>query len=522
MGPEPFNAPRFTDSLKRAAGVGPALGSTIGAFAGGVPGAAIGGAAGEGFEQITRHAREIPGAVVDVARNLVQQPRATLRGAAEGVAQGVTDVATAAGLGGALEAGGQAAMKGLGSAAQAVYRGYLKPSLASKALGKADAVVKTALDEALPITAEGGAKAQRLISQINGQVKTILAKTPGTADLADLADQLRVWAAKQFYRPGVASSDYEAALKVADSIDKHASLTRAFHGSPHAFDAFSFAKAGTTTDAGFLGKGAYFSTDPVVAGNFANQYRATLKLEHPLTVELPSFATDKTALVRKALGLSATADADAIKNAAVAKGYDGVIVDYTPTGYKHQEIAVFNPENIAAFKNISTAGPKGLAGLDVPLTVAQETKQALQKGASAAYGTQSNATTTAQKVGARLIRKDIESKAPVAALNASESRLIDTAKAIARAVQREKNQYTLTGTKSMIAGVVGGEEYQRTGDPWTAAAKALALRYALKPAVASRLAIVAYRIGKLPGIAPASAARLALAALSETGAEEGP
>ncbi len=385
--PNAFNPPRFTESLQKATGVGPAVGSTVGAMVGGVPGAAIGGAAGLGYEQIARHAKELPGAVVDVARNLVQQPRATLKGAAEGLAQGVSDVGTATGVGAALEAGGQFAMKGLGNAAEAVYRGYLKPSLATKSIGKAQAIVKTALDEALPITSEGAAKAQRLISQINGQVKSILAKTPGTADLVDIADQVRIWAAKQFYRPGVASSDYEAALKVADSIDRHAALN--------------------------LPPGA-----------------------------IPS-------------------------------------------------------------------------RIEVPLAAAQEVKQGLQAGARAAYGTQSNAATTAYKVGASATRQAIEAKAPVGALNAQEGRLIDTARAIARAVEREKNQYVMTGTKSMVAGLLGGEEYSRTGDPFSAAAKALAVRAALTPQVASRLAIIASRIGKLPGIAPASAARLALAAISE-------
>ncbi len=89
------------------------------------------------------------------------------------------------------------------------------------------------------------------------------------------------------------------------------------------------------------------------------------------------------------------------------------------------------------------------------------------------------------------------------------------ARAVAQGVEREANQNRLVGVKTVASALAGGAEYQRTGDPYTAAAKAMALRYALSPEVASRMAIYAYRLGKIPGVAPAMAARLGLAVLSE-------
>jgi hypothetical protein len=110
------------------------------------------------------------------------------------------------------------------------------------------------------------------------------------------------------------------------------------------------------------------------------------------------------------------------------------------------------------------------------------------------------------------MRQAIEKEAPeVAGLNARESKLIDTARAINRAIGREGNQYKMHGTKALIGGMVGTEETARTGDPWSSAAKGLAVTLALQPGVASRAAIIASQLGRMSGIAPASAARVALA-----------
>ena len=177
-------------------------------------------------------------------------------------------------------------------------------------------------------------------------------------------------------------------------------------------------------------------------------------------------------------------------------------------------------DNIDAHPSLNI--PPGSAPGPLPrdLEAANEAKRTLQNSAGdRAFGVERTAATEAEKKGAYELRKEIEYRAPaVGPLNARESKLIDAAKAISRAVEREANQNSLVGVKTVLAAGAGGAEYGRTGDPYTAAAKALALRAALKPEVASKMAIVAYKIGqRIPGTAPASAARLALAALQGEG-----
>ena len=382
--------------LERAVGAGPMVGSTVGAIAGGVPGAIIGGAAGRGYQDLIEHAKEIPGAVVDVAKGLVNNPRETLGGFAEGAESGAIDSGLAGAVGGALEYGGNLAMKGLQNAAGAVYRGYLKPSLAAVNVKKAQQIVQTALEEAIPLTNKGIAKASSTISELNAEVQRILAARQnisqtvhGDIDLHDIAEKVRSFARGKYFKPGTPSEDFDAAMKVADNIDKHASL-----------------------------------------------------------------------------GL--------------------------PPG--------------------AQPGPT-----PVDLTTANEVKTSLRDSAGKnAFGVERSAAQEAEKQGARNLRMDIETRAPaVGPLNARESKLLDTVKAIRQAVERDANQNPLYGVKSIIAAGAGGAEYGKSGDPWTAAATALGTRYMLRPEMVSKMAILAYRIGKLPGVAPASAARLALAALSE-------
>ncbi|HUT91584.1 MAG TPA: hypothetical protein VMY37_18950, partial [Thermoguttaceae bacterium] len=90
----------------------------------------------------------------------------------------------------------------------------------------------------------------------------------------------------------------------------------------------------------------------------ANQYRAEVSLENPLRVELPDMKTDKGATVRKALGLPESATSAEMTAAARAKGYDGVVLDYSPVGYKHQEILAFDASSTKILtKNIVPAQP---------------------------------------------------------------------------------------------------------------------------------------------------------------------
>jgi hypothetical protein len=131
---------------------------------------------------------------------------------------------------------------------------------------------------------------------------------------------------------------------------------KAYHGSPHDFDAMSLAKAGTTTDEGLLGRGLYLSTDKAVAARSPHKYEAEVSLENPLRVDFPKWTADKKRITTDALGLSPTASAEEMRTAAIAKGHDGVVLDYSPVGYNQKEIAVFDEKLISIVKKYGIAG----------------------------------------------------------------------------------------------------------------------------------------------------------------------
>lgn len=132
---------------------------------------------------------------------------------------------TEGGLQAALQGGGETIPKLIGKAGTAVYRGYLKPSLAGKEIAKAKEIVDTAIREWLPVTQSGVDRGKRIIGQLNNEVNQELANaTGGVVDLHKIADRVRAWADRTYNRAGAPSSDLLSALKVADEIDAHPSL----------------------------------------------------------------------------------------------------------------------------------------------------------------------------------------------------------------------------------------------------------------------------------------------------------
>lgn len=356
---------------------GTVLGMGVGGVPGAVGGAALGGAGGEGFKQAINFLRG--------------QPSPTTEGAA------ALEMAKQGGLQGALEAGGAAVSKGLAVGGKAVYRGYLKPSLAKSSVGKANEIVDAAIDEALPVTRAGVGEARNIIGTLRAKVDDILATTSGTVDLKSVADRLRTWAKAEYGHAGM-DADYDAALAVADSLDKSSALAQT-----------------------------------------------------------------------------------------------------------------------------------GRLATDVPLSEANTIKRGLYRQVGTnQYGMPSQPATTARKAAGRFIKEDLEAAAPsIAPLNARESKLIPVAKAINQAVEREANQNPLYGMKTIAAGGLalgaGGGTYAISHDPIKgAAALALTLagRVALSPAVATRAAIVAQKLGE-QGIAAPLAARLAVQAVSEMQGQAG-
>lgn len=188
--------------------VGGIGGTVAGLGVGGVPGA-IGGAA-------------VGGGAGEAARQLMNRWRGTDAPQSAGAA--AAGIATEGAIQGGMEAAGGLVAKGAKTLGTAVYRGYLKPSLAGTEIAKAREIVETGIANALPITKGGEARAARLIGQINGQVEAALKGSSETVDLTAIANRVRAFAKKTYYRPGVPMQDFEAAMKVADEIDKHPSL----------------------------------------------------------------------------------------------------------------------------------------------------------------------------------------------------------------------------------------------------------------------------------------------------------
>lgn len=169
-----------------AASAAPSVGGIVGGMTGGVPGAVIGGAAGEGYGQLIKHATELPGAVADVARNVVAHPVETARGAYEGMKQGAED----AGIAGAVQGAGQLIGTGLVKGASAVA-----PWLMSQAASPAAALARefpdlsqTMLDNALTVTGGGLAKARQLLGAAKATANAALDTAHAAGASVPIAD----------------------------------------------------------------------------------------------------------------------------------------------------------------------------------------------------------------------------------------------------------------------------------------------------------------------------------------------
>jgi hypothetical protein len=156
---------------------------------------------------------------------------------------------------------------------------------------------------------------------------------------------------------------------------------------------------------------------------------------------------------------------------------------------------------------------------NVSLSKANDVKAGLDQSVGEAnFGIDRGATKTAQKVARRGVRQAIEAQAPnVAPLNARESKLIDLANALQRATGREGNRNALYGVPTMAAAASGAAELSAGAGRYGAGAMALAVRMGLTPAVATKAAILAAKMGdQLPGTAVADVARIAVQTISQS------
>jgi hypothetical protein len=118
---------------QKAADMLPMAGGMVGSLVGGgIPGAALGGAAGQGYGQLLKHLGEIPGAVMDVGRNLMNPATrgATIQGGMEGMTKGVKDAGISGAIQGGSEAVGGVLAKGMKAAAPRLMQSMVKPSKA--------------------------------------------------------------------------------------------------------------------------------------------------------------------------------------------------------------------------------------------------------------------------------------------------------------------------------------------------------------------------------------------------------
>lgn len=188
----------WTDTIADAL---PTAGGIIGGLAGGIQGAGIGGAAGEGYRQLVKHAGEIPGAIADVSRNIFTQPAATLRGAIGGAGSGALEAVEEGGK----QAAGEAIGLGVGAVAKpvlkhvagAVMQSAVKPGVkaTTRAFMRGVApedlpVVKTLLNEGISVSQGGIAKLDKIISASNDEVSDIIKNLPGAIQPSNVAKRV--------------------------------------------------------------------------------------------------------------------------------------------------------------------------------------------------------------------------------------------------------------------------------------------------------------------------------------------
>jgi hypothetical protein len=151
-----------------------------------------------------------------------------------------------------------------------------------------------------------------------------------------------------------------------------------------------------------------------------------------------------------------------------------------------------------------TAGTPPRPAQPLAAADAQAMKQGTYNILRNKYGEQGSATVEAQKALARGLKEEIAKQFPeISNLNAAESRLLDLAPTLERAVNRISNNHTLGIGGPIFAGGVKAV----TGSTGTAATLGVLKSVVDIPAVKSQLAIALSKGAKIPY--PAAAARVA-------------
>ena len=80
-------------------------------------------------------------------------------------------------------------------------------------------------------------------------------------------------------------------------------------------------------------------------------------------VQATKWEENKTAIITTALGLPKTATAAEITREAQKQGHDGVVLDYSPLGYHHQEVVAFDPKQ-TAITHVDTTEVRALGDVE--------------------------------------------------------------------------------------------------------------------------------------------------------------
>ena len=215
------NRPSDTSRLTAAA---PMAGETIGGMVGGLTrgriGAVVGGAAGRGYGELVKHATEIPGAVVDVARNLIAEPVATLTGAAQGIAEGVKNVGISGARQGAFQLAGEGLAAG-GSKAASWLMNRATSRISVRLARDFPELSDTLIQHALTVSKGGLGKARTLHTVAKNKatealkVATAAGATVPIQLTDDLASSLRTVVIEHAMKTGHAASGTGQAVTVA-------------------------------------------------------------------------------------------------------------------------------------------------------------------------------------------------------------------------------------------------------------------------------------------------------------------
>ena len=175
---EPLRVKR-TRTKSTAENLAPAAGGVVGGMVGGIPGALIGGGAGKGYGDLIAHGAEIPGAIGDILGNALEEPMATMQGWSQGVREGVTDTAKAAGIEGISQAAGVKVAQA-GSALSKWLMNRATTRVTAKLMQEFPNLADALIDEALTVSKGGYEKAKTLLTAAKGKANAAL----GAADAA--------------------------------------------------------------------------------------------------------------------------------------------------------------------------------------------------------------------------------------------------------------------------------------------------------------------------------------------------